>query len=119
MLKKGALIAALGYTIILAGVCLMSLKGLPDVPVSFADKIFHFLAYFVFVLLWYFALFFFFNLKKSKAVLYAFVWAVFFGLIIEVLQDTLTASRALDVYDALANSLGALIASLVLWFKKR
>ena len=91
MLKKVALLGALGYTITLATVSLISLKGLPEVQISFADKIFHFLAYSFFVFLWYFALFYFFNFKKIKAIGYAFIWAILFGLIIEILQDTITA----------------------------
>lgn len=40
-------------------------------------------------------------------------------MFIEVLQGTMTVSRAYDVYDMLANSLGALLASTILWFKFR
>jgi VanZ family protein len=46
------------------------------------------------------------------------IFTVVFGIIIEVLQDTMTASRVLDVYDALANTLGALMAGIVLWMNK-
>ncbi|MEP3838280.1 MAG: VanZ family protein [Algibacter sp.] len=120
MLKKGTFLVAFVYTVALAVVSLINLDGrLPDVNISFGDKIFHFLAYSLFAILWFYALCFTFNLKIKKALLYAFIFAVSFGIVIEVLQDTMTASRALDVYDALANTLGALIASTVLWFKNR
>ncbi|WP_298498269.1 VanZ family protein [uncultured Algibacter sp.] len=119
MLKKAAFIVALGYAITLGTVSLITLKDLPDVHISFADKIFHFLAYSIFALLWYLAFFYTFNLKKNKALIYAFILAVIFGIIIEILQDTMTVTRALDVYDALANTLGALIASVLIWINNR
>ncbi|MFV9552336.1 VanZ family protein [Algibacter sp. PT7-4] len=117
MLKKTCFVAALGYAITLGAVSLITLNDLPDVNISFADKIFHFFAYSLFAILWYFAFNFTFNFKKHKAIIYAFTLAVLFGIIIEILQDTMTVSRALDVYDAIANTLGALIASALIWFK--
>lgn len=119
MLKKATFLVALGYAFLLGSVSLINLSGLPDVEISFADKIFHFLAYSIFVLLWYLAFYYAFRVKKNKALIYAFILAVIFGIIIEILQDTITVSRALDVYDALANTLGALFASIVLWFKNK
>ncbi len=41
---------------------------------------------------------------------YAALISITFGIIIEVLQDTMTVSRALDVYDILANTAGVLLA---------
>lgn len=117
MLKNAIFLLALAYTITLATVCLINLKDLPDTGISFADKIFHFLAYGLFTILWYLAFVYSLNFKKIKALFYAFIFAVLFGVIIEILQHTMTASRALDVYDALANTLGALIASVLIWFK--
>lgn len=34
---------------------------------------------------------------------------IFFGIIIEVIQDTMTVNRFGDVYDALANSTGVVL----------
>lgn len=117
MLKKVTILAALGYSIALGAVSLMTLKDLPDVKISFADKIFHFLAYSIFTVLWYFAFIHYFSFKKRKAVVFAVVLAILFGTVIEVLQDTMTTSRALDVYDAFANTLGALVAAMIIWLK--
>lgn len=117
MLKKLSFLAALCYTIALATVCLIRLTNLPDTGISFADKIFHFLAYGLLILLWYFTFLFTFNLKDRKSILYALIFSVTFGIVIEVLQDTMTDSRALDVYDILANTLGASLVSLLLLFK--
>lgn len=119
VLKKLAFLPALGYTIALATVCLIRLTNLPNTGISFADKIFHFLAYGLLMSLWYMAFLFSFNLKERKSILYALIFSVIFGIIIEILQDTMTDSRALDVYDILANTIGAVLVSLALLFKSR
>lgn len=49
--------------------------------------------------------------------MYAVVLAILFGTVIEVLQDTMTSSRALDIYDAFANTLGALFAAMIIGIK--
>jgi len=95
----------------------MTLKDLPNVEISFADKIFHFLAYSLFTVLWYLAFIHYFSFKKRKSIIYAVVLAILFGTVIEVLQDTMTQSRALDVYDALANTFGALFAAMIIGIK--
>ncbi|WP_298532727.1 VanZ family protein [uncultured Algibacter sp.] len=118
MLKKIALVLAVGYTIALATVSLITLNNLPDTGISFADKIFHFLAYALLTIFWFAAFSITFNWKKKRAMLIAVCSSILFGILIEVLQDTLTESRALDIYDILANSLGALLASIILFFKK-
>lgn len=110
MLKKLALFAAIIYSGALLFVSLIKLTNVPDVGVDFGDKIFHFLAYFVLAFLWFGAFLYHFNFNKRKAIIYASVFSILFGIIIEVLQDTLTDYRALDVYDVLANTSGVLLA---------
>lgn len=119
VLKKIAFLVAVGYTTALATVCLIKLTNLPNTGISFADKIFHFLAYALLILLWYVAFSFTFNLKERKSIVYALIFSVVFGIVIEILQDTMTDSRALDVYDIIANTLGAVLVSVVLLFKSR
>ncbi|MEL0455098.1 VanZ family protein [Flavobacteriaceae bacterium SZ-1-7] len=117
MLKKVIFFLTLTYTLVLTLVCLVRLNNLPDIGVSFGDKIFHFLAYVVLTILWFGTWHYRFGLKTNKSIVYALVFAIIFGIIIEVLQDTLTDYRTLDAHDIFANSLGALLASIVLWFK--
>ncbi|XCF06697.1 VanZ family protein [Tamlana crocina] len=118
MLKKLILLVTILYTLALTLVCLIRLNNLPDVGVSFGDKIFHFLAYSVLTLLWFGTFLFYTSAGRSKAILCATVFAVIFGIIIEVLQDTMTDFRSLDIYDMIANSLGALLTAGTLWLKK-
>ncbi len=114
MLKKLALFAALIYSGVLIYASFIQTEYIPEVDVSFADKIFHFLAYFLLTLLWFVTCVYSFNFTKIKAILYASIGSVIFGIIIEVLQGMLTDYRALDVYDVIANTSGALIAVIII-----
>ncbi|PKQ44470.1 teicoplanin resistance protein VanZ [Confluentibacter flavum] len=85
--------------------------------VSFGDKIFHSLSYAVLAFLWFYTFFFQFKISKTKAILFASVISIIFGIIIEVLQGVFTSTRQADVYDVLANSLGVLFAACLLLLK--
>jgi VanZ family protein len=114
VLKKKWIVSAIVYTIALTTVSLMTLRNIPNLGISFGDKIFHFSAYFVLTFLWAFAFFYNYNFKKAKSIQYAFFISVTFGILIEVLQETLTTVRTLDVFDMLSNTVGALLAVFVL-----
>ncbi len=114
MLKTYALLIAVLYSIALTTVSLIQIKGIPDVGISFGDKIFHFLAYSVLIYAWFNTLFFKFKFKKTSAILYAAIFSIVFGIIIEVLQGSVTSYRSSDLYDAIANTLGVLLTALVL-----
>ncbi|MFI1771844.1 VanZ family protein [Thalassobellus citreus] len=118
MLKKKALLISIIYTLALTYASLVKLNNVPDIGVSFGDKIFHFLAYSLLAFLWFSTFLFNFNFKEKKAITYAAVISVIFGIIIEVLQETLTVYRSMDVYDVFANSSGVLLTVLVLVLKK-
>lgn len=117
MLKKSALIVAVIYSATLAFMSLIKLKNVPDMGVDYGDKIFHFLAYSILTFLWFSAFMYHFRFKKNKAIIYAAILSIIFGIIIEVLQGTLTAYRSLDVYDILANTSGVILVVLVLVLK--
>ncbi|WP_221259753.1 VanZ family protein [Flavobacterium okayamense] len=92
---------------------LVSLKGLPSITtLKFKDKIIHFMFYFVFVFLWSIAL-----KGKNIKILKIVLFAILYGIVIEILQSAITLNRQADVFDALANSFGACTAVLFLKFK--
>ncbi len=119
MLKKTALFIAVTYSIALVVVSLINLSEMPKVNLNYGDKIFHFLAYGLLCLLWSIV----FSLQNpqslNKAIIKAIIIATIFGILLEVLQGTLTAHRSLDVYDAIANSLGAITMGSLLWVKAK
>ncbi|MFD0989309.1 VanZ family protein [Mariniflexile jejuense] len=118
MLKKILFLLSILYTIALAIVCLIKINKLPDIGISNADKIYHCLSYIILSLLWYNTLLHTFKLKSQQALRYASGFSIIFGIVIEVLQGALTTSRAADVNDVVANSVGVLFTILVVSLKK-
>lgn len=119
MLKKTALVLTIIYSVALTYVSLVKLNHVPDIGVSFGDKIFHFLAYSLLTFLWFGTFLFKFNFKEKKAITYAAIISIIFGIVIEVLQEVLTTYRAMDIYDVIANTSGVLLTVLVIVLKKK
>lgn len=51
---------------------------------------------------------------KKQALTGSFIFAIVFGIIIEVLQKVLTEHRQADYKDVIANVIGALIAVIII-----
>ena len=119
MLKTYFFVITILYSIALTVVCLIDLNSVIEVKISFGDKIFHSLSYVVLTVLWYYT--FYYNLKfnKGKALIYAVVISIIFGIVIEVLQGTVTTYRSSDIIDVYANSLGAILAAVVIGIKNK
>jgi len=115
-LKKWALPLVVTYALALTIGSLVNTGDIPSLGSSFDDKIYHFIAYSIFTLLVY-------NYCKTKdiarSILIASVTVVIYGIIIEVLQHTITVHRTLDIYDALANALGVCFAVLLLELRNK
>ncbi len=113
VLKKWALPILVVYALALAVFSLIRLSDMPSLGFSFDDKIYHFVAYFIFTCIAYN---FFRQTKLTQSLLIASVSVTVYGIIIEVLQLAMTTYRTLDVYDIIANTLGALVSAFVLQF---
>lgn len=119
MLKTYSFVITILYSIALATVCLVPINDIIKVEISFGDKIFHSLAYIVLTALWYTAFFFKFHYSKKKALLYAIIVSIVFGIIIEILQGTVTRYRSSDINDVFANTIGVLLAAVVIEIKNK
>lgn len=113
MPKQLLLIWAIICSGIITYFCLVDSSNIPAVNFPSIDKIVHFCFHFGFTISW--ILFFKKELKGKdandyKAYLISFIFSVFFGITIEILQNALTTTRAADVTDVLANALGAFVA---------
>lgn len=109
LLERNAIWLAILATL---GVAVLSLGAVPKLNIGLdlksSDKYLHFIAYFTLCLLWYFAL-------KDRLHRYVFrilipVGLILYGIILEGLQGGLTTYRTADMYDAVANTAGVLVA---------
>lgn len=106
------------WTGLILFLCFTAANNIPSMPIlcHFADKYVHFTFHFIFVTLWF--LYFktkFTNLKKVVGCI--FLCAVTFGICIEIGQQLLTDTRKFDVFDIVANTAGAGIATLLILLK--
>jgi VanZ family protein len=117
LLKHNSFIIALGVT--LSVICLSLIK-MPHNPtkITFAniDKVYHGIAYFTLSFSWLIAYY-----KKPEKKRIIIIGCIIFGIIIELLQSTLTNYRTGDYLDVIANSSGIFIALIIfnLFSKKK
>ena len=116
MRKRWAFALFVLYAMLILFLSLASLRGIPSLGTSFDDKIGHFGAYFIFTLLIYN---YCNSLKIKSKLFYAFIIAASYGFLMELLQKLLTTGRQYDLYDALANAFGAVIAIVVITIFKK
>ncbi|WP_242667446.1 VanZ family protein [Flavobacterium sp. AJR] len=111
---------ALLWTGIIVFLCLTESSNIPTIKIPYIDKLVHFCFHFGFTILWF--LFFkkqFNSIDNYKPLLVSFVFSIFFGLAIEILQSKYTLTRSADMMDFLANAIGATSAIIaVLLFNK-
>lgn len=114
MLKKLILPISVVYTITLAVLSLIKVNKVTSELPTNSDKIFHALAYAIFTALWFLSFYYKIKLKKIKALVFSFLFSSVFGIIIELLQGSLTNNREADLFDVIANTTGTLIAMIII-----
>ena len=115
MLKNFFLGAALFWTGLILFFCLENAKDIPQINIPYIDKVVHIIFHFVFTTLWF--LYFKKKLSSSNNVqplIWSFVFSLLFGISIELMQQYVTLTRSADIIDVLANTLGAILAVLVI-----
>lgn len=108
----GALVAHISVTVAM----LWPSPDLPDIDVPMADKWAHFLVFGVLYFLWALAL--------SKSAINQLTWRLalvllFYGIIIEVIQQYWYVSRTGDLMDVVANSIGILLGLIAFKIKEK
>lgn len=108
--KRNALWLAITNTLVVVYLSLFRISSIRHiVDFSYIDKYQHLLAYFVLCLSWLVVV-----ANKTKKYKYITLFSiVFFGGLMEVLQQVLTDYRQADIYDVVANSIGVLIGFFV------
>lgn len=91
-------------------------KDLPESNLIGIDKVVHFIFYFILCFLYTSV----FNVQQSirMILLIAFV-CIAYGFLIECIQGLFLQDRFFDLYDVVANSMGAIIASAYFFIKKK
>ena len=120
VLKKTLLGLAIGWTVLIAVLCLVKFTDLPSLGVSGGDKYVHFTLHFVFTLLWGLYAWNKQNEMGLNKIAIIIVISICYGILIEILQETFTTTRHADIFDVLANGTGATMALVVfVLIKKR
>jgi glycopeptide antibiotics resistance protein len=105
-LSRFALPLLICYVILITVLSLISLHNLPKINTGHDDKIFHALAYTVFVLV----VFNYLQKSQIKSAVWIAVTATFvYGTVLEVLQKVLNTDRTFDTFDIFANGVGVII----------
>ena len=112
--RRNYRLLAVGYTIWLTAISLTPLDGLDLPSFSYADKIVHFFLYFFLTLLWLLA-----YPRWWRKWMFFIVLVILWGIVIEFIQEYFVPTRGGDVFDALANTIGASNGLLIynLWIK--
>lgn len=106
---------AIGWGFLIFYACLAPVSDLdPGWEIEISDKLVHFILYFSWTILLYFASSRGYRrpIKKRKALVY-WLAAVVLGGLIELLQSWMGLGRSADLLDALANSAGAVAGMVV------
>ena len=103
------------YTISIGVLSLAHLTKVPELNTGFDDKIAHFLFYAIFCLMWFLS---FYSFKIKRSLFAASAFSILFGLIIELIQSQATVYRTGEVLDFLANTIGALAMTMLIYLKK-
>ena len=104
------------WTVFVAYLCLASSDRLPSVNVFKFDKIGHFTFHFGITFLWFLFWKSTYKNENKFALLKAFLFSFFFGVAIEICQELFTDTRKSDIQDVYANTVGAFIAVLFIYF---
>lgn len=110
LLKDKIIFTALSITIVIGVLSLIKAPE-PPIKISSQDKIYHTIAYFMLATTWLLS---FPVPSQKKNIKYAIaLGCVIYGIIIEVLQTTLTTYRTASLLDVVANTVGVFMALLV------
>jgi VanZ family protein len=92
--------------------CSLPGKNLPKLHLfDHIDKVVHFIFFFVFALLWHNVF-----IQKNKSIWWSICIGILYGIAIEIYQKYCVLGRSFDVWDIVADAIGAL--AIVLVFKQ-
>ena len=106
----------LGWVLVITGLSLFDFS--PDnkgIEIPYLDKLVHFTFYFVFVVLGGMVLKYQkMNTKPLRNLIFLIALAIFYGLVMEGLQSLLPVDRTAEIWDVLANTIGAIMGGTLI-----
>ncbi len=106
-LERNAILIAISITILIAYLSISSQSIDVSVKIINLDKFLHFSAYFTLTTSWLFAL------KEKNKNLLVIILLTLYGILLEFSQEWFTETRIKDVFDAIANTIGIIFATLI------
>jgi len=107
--KTSCLLLAIAWTLVVTILSLADVGTLGNsIKIPYKDKMLHFVFYFLFYILW----FLFFKNKSTRFKTSLLLFAIGYGILMEVLQAIMGNHRSSDFYDVLANSFGSIAGLL-------
>ncbi len=110
LLERKFALLTLIWAVIIAVLSLVSINSITKEVIPSNDKLLHFVFYAILTVLLHL------SIKKNKYNFLIIFIVVVYGIIIELLQAVLTKNRNADIYDAIANFLGAIVGFLSIHF---
>ncbi len=106
-LERNAMLIAISITILITYLSISSQSIDVSVKITNLDKFLHFGAYFTLTISWLFAL-----REKNKNLL-IIILLTLYGILLEFSQEWFTETRIKDIFDAIANTIGIIFATLI------
>jgi VanZ family protein len=107
--KTSYLFLAIAWTLVITTLSLADVGTLGNsIKIPHKDKMLHFVFYFLFYILW----FQYFKDKTTRFKTSLLLFAIGYGIFMEVLQAMMGNHRSSDFYDVLANSFGSIVGLL-------
>jgi VanZ family protein len=117
---KFLFVLSLVYTLLMTIALLTPITGTPKIEFPFVDKMVHFIMNAGLFIVWSsFILSKRIGLSKTQTLALLFLGVLFYGILIEVLQENFIATRGADIFDVVANIFGLFFGLFVVKASKK
>lgn len=108
---------AICWLVLTTVLCLLPGKDLPQIQIVNFDKAAHFFVFGMLCFLWIRFLHPILAQHKplTALILWVTVFTILYGIVMEIMQGAFYTDREADVYDIVANGLGAIVAGLIVY----
>lgn len=117
---KYLVVVGVVYTVLITVALLAPIVDVPKTEIPFADKIVHIVINAGLFIIWsWYALTQIPKVLVKKTLYVLFVCTLFYGIIIEFLQEFFVLTRSADVFDVVANIFGLVLGAFVIKVSKK